>query len=89
MVISIFNVDELINDAVFKMHCVLWVSFYVHYMSYMCCNYEGYDVLILSILQDTTCIGGLVLVLSNPDESIVKLALEVIYCLACDSDDLI
>lgn len=28
-------------------------------------------------LQDTTCMGGLVLVLSNPDHSVVSLALEV------------
>lgn len=35
----------------------------------------------MCIVQDTTCIGGLVLVLSNPDEKIVKLALEVNYFL--------
>lgn len=34
------------------------------------------------LVKDTTCIGGLVLVLSNPDENVVKLALETIHLLA-------
>lgn len=34
--------------------------------------------MIILAFQDDTCIGGLVMVLSNPDEGIVKTALEVL-----------
>ncbi|XP_045157272.1 armadillo repeat-containing protein 1-like [Mercenaria mercenaria] len=38
------------------------------------------------LVKDSTCIGGLVLVLSNPDENVVKLALETIHLLAETAD---
>ena len=47
---------------------------YMHLLAYICVGElfnSGY------YFQDDTCMGGLVLVLSNPDKDIVKNALEV------------
>lgn len=52
----------------------------------MICSYDPEKITFL-LFQDETIIGGLILILSNPDKSIVIEALEILLSLAAPVED--